>query len=401
MATVADAPAAVVDRAGLGALLARLRSGGYDLVGPTVQDGVIAFGPIEGIEDLPAGWGDEQSPGRYRLVRRDDEALFGYAVGPHSPKTHLFPPRRRLWTSDRGPSDRGPSDGGPSDRGETGQVSYSAEPVPARRLALVGVRGCELAAIAVQDRVLLRGHTADAVYEARRGAVFLLAVNCGQPSGLCFCVSMGTGPAAGPGYDLAVTELLDGDRHEFTVAVGTDRGAAVLAAVPHRAAGEPDAAAAAEVVESAAGRMGRVLDTAGLPGLLAGNLEHPRWDDVADRCLTCGNCTMACPTCFCTTVADVTDLTGEHAERWQHWDSCFTLDFSHLHGGGPARASGRSRYRQWMTHKLGTWWDQFGTSGCVGCGRCIAWCPVGIDLTEEAAAIRAAPGPGGTEQERR
>jgi len=380
MPAVASTPTAVVDRAGLGAVLDRLRSEGYELVGPTVRDGVIAFGPIDGIDDLPAGWGDEQSPGRYRLVRRDDEALFGYAVGPHSPKTHLFPARRRLWTAERD---------------ERGQPAYTPEPVPARRLALVGVRGCELAAIAVQDRVLLRGHTADAVYEGRRGEVFLLAVNCGTPSGLCFCVSMGTGPAAGPGYDLALTELLGGagERHEFAIAVGSERGAAVLAAVPHRAADGSDAAEVAEVVASAAGRMGRELDTEGLPELLAGSLDHPRWDDVADRCLTCGNCTMACPTCFCTTVEDVTDLTGDHAERWQHWDSCFTLDFSYLHGGGPARASGRSRYRQWMTHKLGTWWSQFGTSGCVGCGRCIAWCPVGIDITEEAAAIR---GPAGT-----
>jgi ferredoxin len=379
MPTAGAEPTAVLDRAGLAALLDGLRAAGYELVGPTVRDGVIAYGPIEGIDDLPAGWGDEQAPGRYRLRRREDEALFGYAAGPHSPKTHLFPSRRRLWTADRT---------------EAGDVTYTPEPTPPRRLALLGVRGCELAAIAVQDRVLLRGHTADVVYQARREEMFLVAVNCGEPSGLCFCVSMGTGPAAGPGYDLALTELFGEGRHEFAVAVGTERGAAALAGLPHRAAGEPDVAAAAEVVASAAGRMGRELDTAGLPALLAGNLEHPRWDDVADRCLTCGNCTMACPTCFCTTVEDVTDLTGDHAERWQHWDSCFTLDFSYLHGGGPVRSTGRSRYRQWMTHKLGTWWDQFGTSGCVGCGRCIAWCPVGIDITEEAAAIRAAPGLG-------
>ena len=106
------------------------------------------------------------------------------------------------------------------------------------------------------------------------------------------------------------------------------------------------------------------------------------------RCLTCGNCTMVCPTCFCTTTEDVTDLTGDHAERWRHWDSCFDLDFSYLHGG-PCAPRARSRYRQWLTHKLGTWHDQFGSSGCVGCGRCIVWCPVGIDITEEAHALRA------------
>jgi Fe-S-cluster-containing hydrogenase component 2 len=118
------------------------------------------------------------------------------------------------------------------------------------------------------------------------------------------------------------------------------------------------------------------MDTTGIQQLLADNLEHPRWDDVASRCLTCANCTLVCPTCFCHGVEDTTDLTGDHAERWRHWDSCFTLDYSYVHGG-TVRSSTRSRYRQWMTHKLGTWFDQYGTSGCVGCGRCTTWCPVG------------------------
>ena len=133
--------------------------------------------------------------------------------------------------------------------------------------------------------------------------------------------------------------------------------------------------------------MGRSLDQEGLKELLYENRNHPRWDDVADRCLSCANCTMVCPTCFCTTVEDSTDLTGDTAERVRRWDSCFTMDFSYIHGGA-VRKSVKSRYRQWMTHKLGTWQDQFGSSGCVGCGRCITWCPVGIDITEEVAAMR-------------
>jgi ferredoxin len=198
---------------------------------------------------------------------------------------------------------------------------------------------------------------------------------------------MKTGPKASFGFDLALTEVLEGDRHYFVVEVGTERGAEILQAAPYRAASDSEQRKVEEIIERTAKQMGRTLDTDDIKGLLYRNYEHPRWDDVTSRCLTCANCTMVCPTCFCTTVEDVTDLTGEHAERWRRWDSCFTVDFTYIHGGS-VRATPRSRYRQWMTHKLATWIDQFGTSGCIGCGRCITWCPVGIDITEETRAIR-------------
>jgi formate hydrogenlyase subunit 6/NADH:ubiquinone oxidoreductase subunit I len=171
------------------------------------------------------------------------------------------------------------------------------------------------------------------------------------------------------------------------VEAGSEPGAQVLAAVPHRPAKPEEEEAAGRVVARTAGQMGRAMDTSDIKDLLYRNYEHPRWDAVAARCLTCANCTMVCPTCFCSTVEDVTDLKGEHAERWRKWDSCFTADFSYIHGGS-IRATPRARYRQWMTHKLATWIDQFGSSGCVGCGRCITWCPVAIDITEEVRAIR-------------
>jgi ferredoxin len=197
---------------------------------------------------------------------------------------------------------------------------------------------------------------------------------------------MGTGPSAESGFDLALTELLDGE-HRFLVEAGSERGLEVLAEIPSRPAQAADVEAASASTESAARRMGRELDTHDLLGLLRSNLEHPRWDEVAERCLTCGNCTLVCPTCFCSSVDDETDLSGD-AARWRVWDSCFSVDYAYVHGGS-VRPSGRARYRQWLTHKLGTWHEQFGTSGCVGCGRCITWCPVGIDITEEVAAIRA------------
>jgi formate hydrogenlyase subunit 6/NADH:ubiquinone oxidoreductase subunit I len=246
--------------------------------------------------------------------------------------------------------------------------------------------------MAVQDKVFMHGAYTDPTYAARRQAAFIVAVNCGQAGGTCFCVSMQTGPKATGGFDLALTEILAAGRHDFVVDVGSDRGAAVMRDVPHRQAQTEESDAAERIVAHTARQMGRTLDTTGIKDLLYRNLEHPRWDEVAARCLSCANCTMVCPTCFCTTVEDVTDLTGQHAERWRTWDSCFTLDFSYLHGGS-VRTSTRARYRHWLTHKLATWIDQFGTSGCVGCGRCITWCPVAIDITQEVQAIRQSDSP--------
>ena len=220
-------------------------------------------------------------------------------------------------------------------------------------------------------------------------AALIVAVQCGSPGGTCFCASLSMGPRAEGGFDLALTEVLEGDRHYFAAEVGSSRGEEVLAKVPHRAADAAEEAAARRVTDAAAGRMGRKVELSGLRELLAGSYEHERWGEVAKRCLACGNCTSVCPTCFCSTVDDVSSLSGDQAERWRRWDSCFTAEHSYLHGG-EVRRSVASRYRQWLMHKFQTWEAQFGTIGCVGCGRCITWCPVGIDLTEELAAFRTA-----------
>jgi sulfhydrogenase subunit beta (sulfur reductase) len=363
----------VIDRAGLDAMLAALAGHGYRVIGPTIRDRAIVHGQIAETGDLPEGWIDRQDGGIYRLERREDGAFFGYAAPSQSWKQFLHVPTTTLWRAER--------------RGDAFEITEPTEATD--KLAFIGARSCDLHAIAIQDRVLKGGEYPDPGYAARRENIFVVAVNCGTAGGTCFCASMGTGPRASLGFDLALTELVDGDTHRFLVEIGTEAGAALLAEIPTTAARPEDEAAAKATTAGAAAQMGRSMPNASeVPDLLRHHLEHPRWDEVAERCLTCGNCTMVCPTCFCTTVEDATALDGAATERVRHWDSCFTMDFSYLHGGS-VRASPRSRYRQWMMHKLSTWWDQFGTSGCVGCGRCITWCPVGIDITEEVAAIRA------------
>ncbi|MCG8604326.1 4Fe-4S dicluster domain-containing protein [bacterium] len=348
-----------------------LRDRGYSVIAPTEREGAIVYDEIKSANELPVGKTDEQSAGRYRLRDRNDQALFGYVVGPQSWKKYLHPPRLRLWSAKR--------------NGSGFKVESNSELTVKR--AFIGVRSCELNAILIQDKVFISSQFVDPHYQSRRDHVFIVAVNCTEAGGTCFCASMNTGPKATQGFDLTLTEVIEDQEHHFVFESGTELGKEVLDELPGRAATESEIEKASRLIERARQDMGRSLDTTGIKELLYENQEHPRWDHVAERCLSCTNCTMVCPTCFCTNVEDVTDLTGETAERWRHWDSCFTGDFSYVHGGA-IRPSTKARYRQWMTHKLASWIDQFGTSGCVGCGRCITWCPVGIDITEEVQAIR-------------
>lgn len=355
----------------LGSLITKLAEYGYSVIGPTIRQSAIVYDEVTSLDDLPIGYTDDQEGGSYRLKKRGDEAVFGYNSGPHSWKRFLHPPVRRLWKSMKN---------------ETGFEIQEEKPSPVK-YAFLGVRSCDLHAILVQDAVFTGGKYTDNSYKSLRENSLIIAVNCSQASGTCFCVSMNTGPRVRSDFDIALTEILGKDEHYFFVEIGSGKGAEIISSLNHRIADDKDESKANEIVDNTARQMGRTMETEGIKELLYRNYENPRWDEVADRCLSCTNCTMVCPTCFCTTVEDITDLTGENAERVQKWDSCFTMDFSYVHGG-VIRSSTRSRYRQWMTHKLATWIDQFGTSGCVGCGRCITWCPVAIDITEEVRAIR-------------
>jgi formate hydrogenlyase subunit 6/NADH:ubiquinone oxidoreductase subunit I len=364
----------VLERQGFNALFDALKRRGYSILGPTVQDSAIGYGPLSSVDDLPIGWTEEQSNAHYRLKRRDDSALFGYTVGPKSWKQFLFPPIHSLYTRQRTGKGFAPP-------GKNGSAEEE------KKLAFIGVRSCELSALLIQDQVFLGGPYADTYYRTARANVFVVAVNCTHAASTCFCASMETGPRATRGYDLALTEIITRKRHYFLAEVGSDRGMNVLKSLPNEEASADEIKEAKEHIEQASRQMGRSVATAGLKELLYQNSEHPRWERTAQRCLSCANCTMVCPTCFCSTVEDVTDLAGANATRVRKWDSCFTLEFSYIHGGS-VRTSTRARYRQWLTHKFASWVDQFGTFGCVGCGRCITWCPVGIDVTEEVRAIQ-------------
>jgi ferredoxin len=360
---------------GLAALIAALAARGFEVVGPRRRDGVVDLGPLASADDLPAGVGSEQAPGRYRLARRGDGAVFAHGPTAQGWRRFLQLPRERLLRASR--------------RGRGLRIAGD-RPRPAR-LAFLGVRPCDLAALRALDGAL-GGEPADPRYAARRAGLFLVAASCVEPGGTCFCASLGTGPRAVGGFDLALTEILEGERR-FLVEAGSEAGAALARELGLSAAPAADQGAAGRALERCARAQSRALEPEATAALLARSLESPAWEAVARRCLSCGACTMVCPTCFCTTTADDLSLDGGAAERWCGWDSCFALGHSYVHGG-PVRATLAARHRQWATHKLAWQQEQHGAPGCTGCGRCITWCPACIDITETVAALRRAEATG-------
>ncbi|MCG8649414.1 MAG: 4Fe-4S dicluster domain-containing protein [Pirellulales bacterium] len=361
-----DSPAYWLDRRELQRLIDALQQAGYDVIGPTIDETAIVYDSIDSVDQLPQGWSDQQSPASYHLLQAAHDRCFFFNSTPDSWKKYLYPARQELAGAKL------------TDRGW--EFATAVQDPPPR--AFLGVRACDLAAIQIQDRVFLQSGFVDPVYDSARKSSLIVAVNCSTAASTCFCTSMDTGPRCGSGYDIVLTETEDG----FVVETGSEGGRAIIDALQLQIAAAEHLQAAAAETERARQAIQRDFHSAGLRDLLMSNLEHARWNDVAQRCLSCSNCTMVCPTCFCATIDEVSDLDQTEVTRVRQWDSCFSFDFSYT-AGGTVRDSVRSRFRQWATHKFATWQDQFDTSGCTGCGRCITWCPVGIDVTEEIDAI--------------
>jgi ferredoxin len=350
-------------------LLRVLQEQGYQCLGPTVESGAIVMRAIHSASALPRGLQAEQAPGHYRLIPDPQNRYFAWANGPQAIKPQVFAAEESLWRVGRD---------------DQGRLQFEAVMPDIPPVAIIGVRACDLAALALQDAHFLREGRRDAQYARRRERLLLVAVQCAEPAATCFCASTGDGPTPVAGYDLSLAELAEG----FVVVAGSDKGRSVLAVLNLSPATSQQIDAARQQGEAAAAAQTRSLPGRNLRDALMSRLEHPRWDEVAARCLACGNCTAVCPTCFCHAESDEPALDGQSSQHLRTWDSCFGESHGHLHGFN-VRPDIRSRYRQWLTHKLAGWHDQFGRSGCVGCGRCIAWCPVGIDLTEEVAALTA------------
>jgi len=353
-------------RNNLQSLIDILKGSGYRCIGPIIADDTILFDEISDVQQLPAGKSDIQAPGSWRLSTHNSDRQFAWANGPQALKPFMFKPEQPLWQVER------------DDQGH-----YQFNPVEPQdeRLAFIGLRACDLAALNLQDKHFMQGLNADPYYSAQRKNIFMIAVNCSHPAETCFCVSTGDGPQAKDGYDLVLTELDEG----FIIDHGSDQGHIILQRLKTDTCNTEHTQAAVEQHQQACETQQRSLPS-NLSQTLFNNLEHPQWQDVAQRCLSCGNCTSVCPTCFCHSEYEQADISGNSSQHMRHWDSCFSAGHSYIHGLD-IRPDTRFRYRQWLTHKLGSWHEQYGRSGCVGCGRCISWCPAAIDITIETQII--------------
>ncbi|SMF20380.1 4Fe-4S dicluster domain-containing protein [Alteromonadaceae bacterium Bs31] len=351
-------------------LLTVLEASGYQVMGPQLSEGAIVYDHINDVADLPRGIETLQKPGSYKLQQTSSTRFFNWANGPAALKPLLYKARQALWSCEQ------------VAQAVNGGFVFKDLVPQAVPTAVIGVRPCDIAAMLIQDEHFIQSEYCDPYYKAERDALFTVAVNCSSCAETCFCASTGDGPSLDDGYDLLMDELDSG----FLIRAGSTKGEQVLKKLPVTAASEDLTAMAAEQSAHAAEKQKRYLLDENMHANLFSQLDNRRWHDIAERCLSCGNCTSVCPTCFCHRETEQAELDGQSTRHFREWSSCFNADHSVMHGHS-LRDSSELRYRQWMLHKLGSWIYQYGRSGCVGCGRCIAWCPAGIDFPAEANAI--------------
>lgn len=265
--------------------------------------------------------------------------------------------------------------------------SYSVTPEGTRveecidnqKKVLFGVRPCDAKSLLLLDNVFKNDKYEDPYYLTRRANTILVGIGCNDPAATCFCTSMNSGPFAGDGMDLLLTDTGDA----YVVEAVSEKGNELAARLGLAAAGDADKAAAAKVKDAA--EVTCKVNTEGLKAKLDANFYDEIWDTIHEKCLGCASCTYSCPTCHCFDIVD--DAKDCNGCRIRNWDACMFPLFT-LHGSGHnPRTSNKERMRQRVMHKFKYFVDNFNAMACVGCGRCIKNCPVNLDIREVLADI--------------
>ncbi|MDI7274638.1 MAG: 4Fe-4S dicluster domain-containing protein [Anaerolineae bacterium] len=336
----------VIDKGDLAAFLDRLIASEPGVVGPVRKEGKHVFAPLASA----------------------DEVVLAYPSTILPPKKYLFPPQETLL------------------RFRLGSPPEAEAVLDAPPLVVVGVHPCDLRGIWATDRAFGDDHV-DTNYHARRQALTIIGVDC-LPDEHCFCTSVGSHlPEAGT-YDLFLTDIGDA----VTVEIGTERGRALL----ERYARTRDATGAdlaglqrSRRAKEAAIKARLNVEVQTLPLLFESLTKSPVWEELGARCLSCGNCNLVCPTCYCFDVGDLVQLNLTAGERVRRWDGCMLTDFATVAGGHNFRREAKNRVRHRYFRKFQYLMTRYGRSFCTGCGRCSRACLVHINPPDTINALLA------------
>jgi ferredoxin len=242
---------------------------------------------------------------------------------------------------------------------------------------IFGIRSCDLKSIECLDQVFLTKGFVDTFYKDKRDRSILIGLSCVKPMETCFCTSMGVDPQKGVGADIQAYDL--GDKIGFEAI--SEKGQKVLASVAAMLADE-------NVNIPSVGEFTLTADVEGVPEKLKGMFDHPIWDDISRKCLNCSACAYVCPTCHCFDIAN--EVRGEDGIKIRCWDTCMFDEYTRMAGGHQPRPGKKERVRNRFLHKLRYFPERYNMLLCTGCGRCVAKCPVNLDITAVIGKIKKA-----------
>jgi len=255
---------------------------------------------------------------------------------------------------------------------------------PSSKKVIFGLRACDIRSLRLLDLVFAEGEYRDEAYTGRRNKNILITWSCTEPEETCFCTSFDSDPGRPEFGDILAIDLKDGLILEAQSEVGEeilDKADDLL-----RSAVQNQIKKAERLQLEAKDKVALEVGLDNIKNELSDRFDDPIYEKYASRCLGCGICTYLCPTCHCYDLESET--WGQEGLRYRCWDSCMFSNYTRLAGGENPRPTKTERLRNRFLHKLQYFPEMYEQYGCTGCGRCLKYCPVSVDITKFIRQIK-------------